>query len=78
MARSVQAPAHKALRILATLLTYCASYPRRGMPTTIAVAIKARVAGRKQGHADSGRNRGSQRRRKLPGFGPSTEYPTGD
>jgi hypothetical protein len=30
MARSVQDPAHKALRILATLFTYCASYPRRG------------------------------------------------
>jgi hypothetical protein len=39
MARSVQVPAHKVLRILATLLTCCASYPRRGMPTTIAVAL---------------------------------------
>jgi hypothetical protein len=29
MARSVQVPAHKALRILATLLACCASYPRR-------------------------------------------------
>ena len=30
MARSVQVRAHKALPILDTLLTYCASYPRKG------------------------------------------------
>ena len=48
MARSVHDPAHKALGILATLLTYCARYPWRGIPTPIAVAVNARVAGRKQ------------------------------
>jgi hypothetical protein len=48
MARSMHDPAHKALRILATLLSYRACYPCRGIATPIAVAVNARVAGRKQ------------------------------
>ena len=40
MARSVQVPAHKALPILDTLLTYCASYPRKGgCQQRLAVAV---------------------------------------
>jgi hypothetical protein len=48
MGQSVHDPAHKTLRILVTLFTYCVCYPWRGIPTTIAVAVNARVTGRKQ------------------------------